>query len=151
MSYEYFFHTPRYKQLDKRLIEEKVQLLPHAFECTAKDGSRFYIVVGDEETKNFVRKMVESDREHLAVLELVDAVTIECDEVCVSIGLANEALRIFEMSSTRQVHLRRCFRRWLNDEEYARVAAGDLCCAPCTDRLVQREQPHNPSLCAQAG
>jgi len=96
MSYEYVFYTPKYKQLDKGLIEVKVPLLPCAFECTARDGSRFYIVAGDEETKNFVQKMVESDREHLAVPELVDQVTIECDKVWVSCcGSANEALRMF--------------------------------------------------------
>ena len=96
MSYEYFFHTPRHKQFDKELIEEGVRLLPCAFECAAKDGSRFYIVAADEETKNFVQKMVESDTGHLAVPELVDQVTIECDRLWVSFcGSVNEAFRMF--------------------------------------------------------
>jgi hypothetical protein len=95
MSYEYFFHTPRYKPFDKGLIEERVRLLPYVFECHAKDGSRFYTVTGDEETKNLVHKMIESGNT-FAVPDFADEVTIVCDEVVVGrCASVNEAFRSF--------------------------------------------------------
>jgi len=74
MSYEYVFHTPRYKPFDKGLIEKRERLLPHAFECHAKDGSPFYTVAGDEETEDLVHKMIESGNT-FAVPDLADEVT----------------------------------------------------------------------------